>query len=138
MSTGRTKRFEYAASVDRAGRVSAEGGAPVELGNGWSAEHLVLGGVVRCTIASLLYFARQRGVDAIAAGSASGAVTKPEDEERYRFVEIECRLDAQLDPELPSEELQALLASAEWGCFVSASLRQPPVYRWRVNGRDVE
>ncbi len=138
MAETQAKRFDYAAAVDRTGRVSAEGGAPVELGRGWSAEHLVLAGLGRCTVASLVHFARRRGIDVIASASVAGAVTKREDEERYAFVEIECRLDVQLEPEPPGEELDSLLASAEWGCFVGASLRPSPTYRWRVNSKDVE
>jgi hypothetical protein len=30
-----------------------------------------------------------------------------------------------------------LLDSAEWGCFIGASLQPAPSYSWRVNGRDL-
>ncbi|MFN2468324.1 MAG: OsmC family protein [Gaiellaceae bacterium] len=137
MSAPRAKRFEYAASVDRAGRISAEGGAPLALAEEWSPEALVLAGLGRCILTSLGYHARRAGLDAVGAAGAAGAVTKREADGRYAFVEIQCRLDVDLEPAPPGEELQALLAKAERDCFVSASLTVAPRYVWRVNGEDV-
>jgi organic hydroperoxide reductase OsmC/OhrA len=132
------KRFQYAIELDRAGRISAERGGPVELGREWGAEHLVLAGLTRCSLKSLRYHAERCGIDLTASGSASGVVTKRADDARYAFVEIECRLDVELERLLPGEELTALLAKAERDCFVGASLTVTPRYRWRVNGEDVE
>jgi hypothetical protein len=64
-------------------------------------------------------------------------VTRREEDDRYGFTEIECRMDVQLDRELGAEELKTLVESAEWGCFVGASLQPAPTYKWRVNGRDL-
>ena len=64
-------------------------------------------------------------------------MTRREDQERYGFVSFECKLDVQLTGELADEELRDLLASAEWGCFIGASLDPAPKYSWRVNGRDL-
>jgi hypothetical protein len=52
-------------------------------------------------------------------------------------VNIECKLDARIEPEPPEAELPPLLESAEWGCFIGASLKPAPRYQWRVNGRDL-
>ena len=136
MSTPRAKRFEYAASVDRAGRISAEGGPPLALADEWSPEALVLAGLGRCILTSLGYHARRGGLDAVGAVSAAGVVTRRDSDGRYAFVEVECRLELELDPVPPGDELEALLAKAERDCFVSASLTISPSYAWRVNGED--
>jgi organic hydroperoxide reductase OsmC/OhrA len=132
----RAKHFEYWISLDEGGTLSAEG-HPVPLGEDVTAEHLLLGGLSRCSIASLEHFAAQRGIEVTASAYASGTVTRREENDRYGFVDIECKLDVVLEPEPPAEELAALLESAEWGCFIGASLKPPPTYRWRVNGRDL-
>lgn len=137
MSTVRAKRFEYAAAVDRAGRVSAEGGPPAALGDEWSPEALVLAGLARCTLKSLSYHARRDDRDVAGRAAASGVVTRRDSDGRYAFVEIRCDLDVDLEPPSPGDELPALLVKAERDCFVSASLTAPTLYRWRVNGEDV-
>jgi uncharacterized OsmC-like protein len=138
VATG-AKRFEYAIGVDRAGQLSAEGGAPVLLDEGWSPDHVLLASVARCTINSLRHHAESAGMDLLADAEASGVVTKRDEDDRYAFVEIECRIDVELEPAPGSdEELRELLAKAERDCFVSASLRVEPRYRWRVNGHDID
>ena len=132
----RAKHFEYAISLDDAGELSAEGCPAIELGDEWHAEHLVLAGLARCSVAALAYFARQRNVEATAEATAYGRVTR-RDDDRYAFVEIDCHIDVRLDPEPDAEQLQKLLQSAEWGCFVGASLKPSPRYQWRVNGRQL-
>jgi uncharacterized OsmC-like protein len=138
MATVKPKSFVYEVVVDRAGRLSAEDEATfVEIGDEWTPDHLLLASVVRCSIASLVFHARRADLDAVASGTARGTVTKPSDEERYRFVEIDARIDVELDPPLEGEALAELLARAERDCFVGASLLSKPSYAWRVNGRDV-
>jgi uncharacterized OsmC-like protein len=133
----RAKRFDYAVAVDRAGRASAEGHAPFELAEEWTPEHLVLAGLWRCSVTSLRHHAERAGIDLVASGSASGTVTKREGDGRYAFVELECRIDVELEPAPPGEELTALVLKAERDCFVGASLTVKPTYRWRVNGADL-
>ena len=135
MASRQAKTFEYALSVDRAGRPAAEGGEPLELPEEWTAEHLVLAGLARCTLTSLRYHATRAGLDAVGSAEARGVVTKREDDGRYAFVEVECRLDVEIEP--APDDLAELLAKAERDCFVGASLTAPPRYRWRVNGSDV-
>jgi organic hydroperoxide reductase OsmC/OhrA len=134
----KVKRLEFAIALDRAGRLSAEGCPPIELREEWTAEHLLLAALARCSATSLRHHARRAGMDLVTGASASGTVTRREEDGRYAFVEIECRLDVELDPAPPGEELAALLTKAERDCFIGASLRVEPVYRWRVNGRDVQ
>jgi uncharacterized OsmC-like protein len=133
----RAKEFEYAVSIERDGRIGAEGLSPLAAPEGWSPEHLVLAGLVRCSLTSLRYHADRIGADAVATGSAAGRITRRESDERYAFVEIHVRLDLELDAVPPGDELAALLAKAERDCFVGASLAVSPTYRWTVNGDEV-
>lgn len=132
----RAKHFEYWISLDEAGGLTVDGN-PVTLAADVSAEHLLLAGLARCSISSLEHFARQKGVDVTASAYASGTVTRREEEDRYGFVDIQCKLDVGLDPEPAPDELGPLLRSAEWGCFIGASVKPAPKYAWRVNGRDL-
>ena len=131
------REFSYAVGMDRAGRLTADGQAPLELDDAWTPEHLVLAGLVRCTLTALRFHAERSGVDFLGTASASGRVTKREEDGRYAFVEIDASFDLELEPVPPGDELEALLAKAERDCFVGASLTAHPTYRWRVNGRDV-
>ena len=130
------KRFEFAVSLDREGKLLAEERTPLEPPDEWTPEHLVLAALAQCTIASLLYHARLQGVDVTAGAAARGLVTKREGDGRYAFVELECRLDVEVDP-LGPDEVADLLAKAERDCFIGASLTAAPRYAWRVNGEDV-
>jgi uncharacterized OsmC-like protein len=131
------KRFEYRASLDREGRILAEGGAPLEPGEEWTPEHLVLAGLMRCTLDSLRFHAERASVAVEGGAAADGVVTQREGDGRYAFVEIECGLDVQLDPRPESKALTELLDLAERDCFVGASLTAEPRYEWRVNGEVV-
>ena len=132
----RAKHFEYWISLDEGGALAAEG-QPVPLDEQVSAEHLLLGGLARCSMSSLAYFARQKDIDASGTALATGTVTRREEDDRYGFVEIECQMEVNLRGDLAEEELRSLVQSAEWGCFVGASLKPAPRYRWRVNGREL-
>jgi organic hydroperoxide reductase OsmC/OhrA len=132
----RAKHFEYWITLDEGGNLSADG-QPIELREDVSAEHLLLAALARCSISSLDHFARQKNLEPRASAYASGTVTRREEDDRYGFTNIECRLEVELDGELGDDELKALLESAEWGCFVGASLDPAPTYRWRVNGRNL-
>jgi organic hydroperoxide reductase OsmC/OhrA len=102
----------------------------------WWAEHLVLAGLVRCTLASMDYSARRAGLDATGAGSAHGTVTKREDG-LYAFVAIETTLEVEIAPAPEPASLRELVGKAEHGCFVSNSLTARPRHRWIVNGQEV-
>jgi organic hydroperoxide reductase OsmC/OhrA len=132
----RAKHFEYWISLDEGGGLSADG-TPVPIQGEVGAEHLLLAALAQCSISSLEHFAQQKGVEVHASAYASGTVTRREEDDRYGFVNIECKLDVRLDGELADDDLRALLESAEWGCFIGASLKPAPRYRWRVNGRDL-
>ena len=127
------RRFEYAASLDREGRLRAGDGPTLEPGEEWSAEHLVLAGLMRCTLKSLTFHAEKRSVSVRGGAVAEAVVTKREEDGRYAFVEVECGLDVELEPLPGREALAELLALAERDCFVGASLTVAPRYEWRVN-----
>jgi uncharacterized OsmC-like protein len=131
----KAKEFGYGIELDRAGRLTADGHAPLELDPAWTPEHLVLAGLVRCTLQSLRHHADRGGVDFVGTARATARVTKRADDERYAFVEIDVNLDLELEP-LP-DDVRALLDKAERDCFVGASLQPPPNYDWRVNGTSI-
>ena len=130
------KEFRYAMSQDAAGRITAEDDT-IALAEAWAPEHLVLAGLVRCTLQSLRFHVDRGGGDFRATATATGLVTKREEDDRYAFVELDVELDVELEPAPPEDGLRELLAKAERDCFVGASLRPSPVYRWRVNGREI-
>ena len=128
----RAKRFTYAIEVDRAGRLLVDGAAPLVLDEAWTPDDLLLAALARCTVESLRFHARRADIDMVAEVSASGVVTKREEDGRYAFVEIDVDISVELDP-LPDAH-EELLAKAERDCFVGASLTVKPAYRWSVNG----
>lgn len=130
--------LEFDVSVDRSRTAhNGLGGSPIASEEAWSAEHLVLAGLVRCTLASLDHHASRAGLVASASGSAHGTVTKREADSLYAFVEIETRYDVDLGEPLEREKVTELLDRAERGCFVGNSLVARPRYRWTVNGENV-
>ena len=132
------KEFRYAIELDRTGRVTADGSSPLDLDAAWTPEHLVLVGLVRCTLQSLGYHAAMLEIDFLANASASAMVTRRPEDGRYAFVEIDVELELELEPAPPRGTLVALLAKAERDCFVGASLKPSPRYRWSVNGTALE
>jgi len=108
------KRFEHSVALDQDGRARAETGVELGVPEEWTAEHLVLAGLIRCSL--------------------EGVVTRRDEDGRYAFVEIECGLDVELEPAPEEKSLKELLEQAEWGCFIGASLTVKPRYEWRVNG----
>jgi organic hydroperoxide reductase OsmC/OhrA len=132
----RARTFTYAVSLDRGWTATSDkGGAAIELDEAWTPEHLVLAGLARCTLTSLRYHARLRGLESRSSATASAVITKRESDGRYAFVEIELEFDVTLEP--PPSDLRELLARAERDCFIGASLALEPAYRWTVNGEEV-
>jgi organic hydroperoxide reductase OsmC/OhrA len=133
----RTLEFDVSVDTDRVAR-SALGGSPIPREAEWWAEHLLLAGLVRCTLASMDYAARRAGMNSTGSGSAHGVVTRREEDGRYAFVQIEATFDVRLAPAPGAEDLGPLVAKAEAGCFVGNSLTATPRYRWIVNGEELE
>lgn len=134
----RPKIHEFEVAVDRNGTaLSGLGGAAIPRDDGWWAEHLVLAGLVRCTLTSLAHAARRAALDVAAEGRAHGTVTKRDYDGLYGFVEIESSFDVEVSPAPERAALVELLDRAERGCFVGNSLTAKPSYRWTVNGEVV-
>jgi uncharacterized OsmC-like protein len=132
----RARTFSYAVSLDRDGAATSErGGAALEPDSEWAPEHLVLFGLISCSLTSLRYHARLAGIEVEASADASAVVTRRERDGRYAFTEIEVRADVTLAP--PPRSVRELLALAERDCFVGASLTAPPTYSWTINGEEV-
>lgn len=135
--TVRAKELRYAVDLTPDGELRDENGVVLDVPAEWSAEHLLLAGLVRCSLQSLRYHADRAGI-AVRSTSARTRtlVTKRETDDRYALVETEVELAVELEPE--PAELTELLAVAERDCFVGSSLIARPGYRWIVNGSAVE
>lgn len=132
----RVLEFDITVDRDRVAR-SGLGGTPFPREAEWWAEHLVLAGLVRCTLASMDYAARRAGMNSTGSGGAHGTVTKREGDGVYAFVEVSATLDVQLAPAPDAATLETVVAKAEHGCFVGNSLAVRPSYTWIVNGKEV-
>jgi organic hydroperoxide reductase OsmC/OhrA len=127
----RAKVFEYAVDVDSGGRMTIPGGGQLIPPEGWSADHLLLAALMRCSIDSFSHHARRAGHEVAASGGAQGTITKSGQDGRYRFVEIAVKINARLTPR--TNEVDDLIAKAERDCFVAASLTLKPEYAWHVS-----
>ena len=129
----RPKLRHYTIAIDREGEPTQEDGGALTWAGRWTPEHLVLAALARCTIIALDYHARRESYTLGAEADATGVVG-PRDDGSWGFVEIDCTIDAKLDPPPPPERIQALIARAIRGCFVGQSLNIKPSYTWTVNG----
>jgi organic hydroperoxide reductase OsmC/OhrA len=134
-ASARALEFDVAVADDGTA-TSGLGGSPIPTEEEWQAEHFVLAGLVRCTLASLDYHLRQGGLRASASGSAHGVVTRREDG-LYAFVELHAAFAVDLEQPLGRGAVQELVAKAERGCFVGNSLTARPRYRWTVDGEEL-
>jgi uncharacterized OsmC-like protein len=123
------KVFEYAATYDGRGTAGAEG-ETITVPDAWSPEHLVLAGLLDCSLTSLRYHAKKEGIQVEATGEATSTVTRREEDGRFAFVDIEVRFDVRFDR--PPADVDALLRRAERDCFIGASLTAGPRYVWNV------
>ncbi|HET7571576.1 MAG TPA: OsmC family protein [Gaiellaceae bacterium] len=129
----KAKELRFAVDLGAGDVVRAEDGSALEPPPEWTPEHILLAALVRCSLASLRHHATRGGVRVErATGSARALVTKREEDGRYAVVEAEVELAVALEPQPGPEELAELLAKAERDCFVGASLRAKPSYRWSV------
>jgi organic hydroperoxide reductase OsmC/OhrA len=137
MATVRARTFEYGVSLDRTWSAASDRGgeAMASEESVWSPEHLLLTGLARCVLTSLAYHARRSGVVAASSASARGKVTRREEDGRFAFVEIDVDAEVDLEPPLDEAAVRALVGKAERDCFVGASLRLRPAYRWTVGGQ---
>ena len=137
--TVRAKELRYAVDLTTVGELTDEKGVGLGVPRGWSAEHLLLAALLRCSLESLGYHARRAGVEVrSASGGSRTLVTKRATDGRYALVETEVELVVSLQPEPEPDALAELLALTERDCFVGSSLTAEPSYRWTVNGRTID
>ena len=133
----KAKEFRYAIGLGADGSVSTESGASLAFGAEWTPEHLLLAGLVRCSLDSLRHHLGRADIELVSSiGGASAVVTRRESDGRYAVVEATVELSVQLEPAPAPDAVAELLAKAERDCFVGASLAAKPSYRWIVNGRE--
>jgi organic hydroperoxide reductase OsmC/OhrA len=129
----RPKQFRYAVDLGEGDSIRTEDGTPLGPDPAWTPEHLLLAGLLRCSLHSLRHHARRAGLEVRhATGSARALVSKRDSDRRYAIVESEVALDVRLEPQPGELELDELLAKAERDCFIGASLTVKPAYRWTV------
>jgi organic hydroperoxide reductase OsmC/OhrA len=127
------KEFRYSVDLGEGDVVRNEDGTPLGGGPEWTPEHLLLAGLLRCSLASLRYHARRAGIAVTrAVGSANALFALRESDGRFALAEVDVVLDVDLEPEPGAAELVELLEKAERDCFISASLTVKPSYRWTV------
>ena len=134
----KAKELRFAVDLGADATLRTEDGTPLALDDAWTPEHVLLAALVRCSLKSLRYHASRAGLQVDSAtGAASSLVTRRDGDGRYAVVEAAVELAVELEPQPGADELAELLANAERDCFVGASLRAAPAYRWTVNGAEV-
>jgi organic hydroperoxide reductase OsmC/OhrA len=129
----KAKEFRYAVDLGEGDLLRTEDGTPLGGGPEWTPEHLLLGGLLRCSLASLRYHARRGGIEVTrATGSASTLFTQRASDSRFAVAEVQVALDVGLEPQPSDTELAELLVKAERDCFIGASLTVKPSYHWTV------
>ncbi len=127
----KAKEFRYAIDLGEGDVVRTEDGTPLGSGPEWTPEHLLLAGLLRCSLTSLRHHARRAGIEVTrATGSAKALFARRESDGRFAIAEAEIALEVGLEPQPGEAELAALLEKAERDCFVGASLTVKPSYRW--------
>jgi organic hydroperoxide reductase OsmC/OhrA len=133
MPAMKAKAKEFRFAIDLRDEMRTEDGTPLGADAAWTAEHLLLAALLKCSITSLGYHARRSGNGVQSAhGSASGVVTKREEDGRYAVTEIDLEIDVRLTTTPGEQELADLLEKAERDCFIGASLTVKPSYTWSV------
>jgi uncharacterized OsmC-like protein len=129
----RAKEFRYAVDLSEGDVVRTEDGTPLGGGPEWTPEHLLLAGLLRCSVKSLRHHAKRARVEVEAAtGSASSLFSRRESDGRFAVTQLNIDLALRLRPQPGETELAELLEKAERDCFIGASLTIKPTYVWTV------
>src|SRR5579864_4511826 len=130
----KAREFRFAIDLQEGGSLRTEDGTRLDVDPAFSPEHLLLAALVRCSLASLRHHARRAHVEVSDThGPVRALFTKRESDGLYAAVELELDLAIHLAPKPGDKELAELLARAEHGCFVGASLTAKPTYNWTVS-----
>ena len=128
------KEFRYAVDLTEGDVVRIEDGTPLGSGPEWTPEHLLLAGLLRCSLTSLRHHAKRAGIEVRSAtGSANALFARREGDGRFAVAETAVELAVRLVPHPGEAELAELLAKAERDCFIGASLTIKPSYRWSTS-----
>ena len=131
----RAKSFDYAVSLDETWDARSDRGGGVLAGADeatWTPEHLVLAGLVRCTLTSLRYHCVRAEIRLTATATARGTVTRREEDGRFAFVLVAVRGGRRVRAEARRRRRRRAAREGERDCFVGASLTVTPTYTWRV------
>ncbi|MBV8479827.1 MAG: OsmC family protein [Actinobacteria bacterium] len=129
-----SKEMGYEVRLDADGTMRTEDDSTFAAPERWSAEHLLLASILRCTAKSLDYSARKKGVAGVTvSGSAKGLVRRREEDGRFAVVRTDLALDVTFDPKPGRAEEHDILTWAERGCFIGSSLTAKPIYHWNVS-----
>jgi organic hydroperoxide reductase OsmC/OhrA len=127
------KEFRYAVDLGAGDVVRTEDGTALGGGAEWTPEHLLLAGLLRCSLKSLRHHARRAGIEVErASGSAGALFARRAADGRIAVAEVDVELEVGLEPQPGEAELVELLAKAERDCFIGASLTVKPSYLWSV------
>jgi organic hydroperoxide reductase OsmC/OhrA len=127
------KEFRYAVDISEGDVVRTEDGTPLGGGPEWTPEHLLLAGLLRCSVKSLRHHAKRAGIELESAtGSADSVFTRRESDGRFAVTELKVELALKLEPQPGEAELVELLAKSERDCFIGASLTVKPTYVWTL------
>jgi organic hydroperoxide reductase OsmC/OhrA len=139
MAQLRAREFRYGVSLDEAwtARSDLGGSALANEAEEWTPEHLLLAGLARCVSTSLRHHATRAKLIVSSSARADGLVTLRPEDGRFALVEATVAVEASISPEPEPAALAELLAKAARDCFVGASLRITPTYRFTVNGREI-
>ena len=128
------KEFRYAVDLSEGDVVRTEDGTPLGEGPEWTPEHLLLAGLLRCSLQSLRHHAKRASIEVQhAKGSAAALFARRESDGRFAAIEVDVELAVRLAPQPAEAPLAKLLAKAERDCFISASLTVKPTYAWTIN-----
>jgi uncharacterized OsmC-like protein len=131
--TVRSKELRFETRLAADGCFSA-GNEELRPPEAWSAEDLVLAGLITCSLASLRYSAQRQGVTVgVTSAVARATVTRRAEDERYSFTSVAVEIVATLEPALAEAPRNELTQRAERGCFVGASLTAKPHYTWLLS-----
>ena len=131
--TTKAKEFRYAVDLGEGSVFRTEDGTPLGSSPEWTPEHLLLAGLLRCSLHSLGHHARQADIEVTrATGSAKALFARRESDGRFAAADIDVALDVGLEPQPGEAELADLLEKAERDCFIGASLTVKPSYSWNV------
>jgi len=94
------KEFRYAVDLSEGDVVRTEDGTPLGGGPEWTPEHLLLAGLLRCSVKSLRHHAKRAGIELEnATGSADSVFTRRESDGRFAVTELKVEVALKLEPQ---------------------------------------